>query len=359
MKDYFFMKQKIINTLKIVLPLGFGVFLIWLFYDALCEDDKKELFKAFGRANYFWVIISLFCGFASHLSRAWRWRYMLDSLGYKVKFWNAYHSVMIGYIINYILPRAGEASRAGVLAKTEKVPFQKGFGSIIAERAIDVGMLAIITLVAVFMQYDMLEDFNVKIDGFTSGESGCGNSFIFSLLGKIVVYGFLLIVLAGFIYGIVNKSFRKKLVSFFKGVIEGGLSVFRMKKKGYFIVHTLFIWLMYVTMFSICFFTLESTSHLGIDAWLAGFVAGTVGFIIVQGGIGVYPAFVGLIITTYINADAPGILPDALALGWIMWASQTIMVIVLGLVSLVLNGKNVKFDHDQSSATSAENTTTN
>jgi hypothetical protein len=78
---------------------------------------------------------------------------------------------------------------------------------------------------------------------------------------------------------------------------------------------------------------------------LAGFVAGTIGIVLVQGGIGVYPAFVGLILTAYLAPeDYAGILPDALALGWIIWTSQTVLMIILGFISLGLNGKNVKFD---------------
>ena len=95
--------------------------------------------------------------------------------------------------------------------------------------------------------------------------------------------------------------------------------------------------------------------NLGLDAMLAGFIAGTFSIILVQGGIGVYPAAVGLIVTTYLAPNEPGILPDALALGWIIWTSQTILMIILGLISLALNGKNVKFKHDESSTPSAEN----
>lgn len=341
------MKKTIVNILKVGLPLGFGIFLIWLFYDALCPDQRTELFGAFGKANYFWVGFSVILGFISHLSRSWRWRYMLESMGYKIKFWNGYHAVMIGYIVNLIFPRAGEASRAGILSKTENVPFEKGFGSIIAERAIDVVMLGIITGIALLLQWNMLDEFQTKISGFTSGESGCGNAFIFGLLGKIVLYLIVAAVTGGVIMAIASKKFRKKFIDFIKGIWEGGMSIFRMKKKLLFIGHTFIIWILYVAMFIVCFFAIDSTATLGINAWLAGFIAGTVGLVMVQGGIGVYPAFVGLIVTTYLNPQAPGILPDALALGWIMWSSQTIMMIILGLVSLILNGKQVKLINEQ------------
>lgn len=343
------MKSTIIKALKIILPLSFGFFLIWLFYDALCEDQRAELFEAFKNANYLWVFIALIFGFLSHVSRAWRWRYLLDPMGYKISFWNAYHALMIGYVVNIIFPRAGEASRAGVISKTEKVPFQKGFGTILAERAVDVAMLGIIVLIALGLQMNKLDLFQAKIDGFNSGESGCGNSMIFSILGNVVKWG----VIAGFA-GVVGlmlfvKSFRNKVVSFVKELMEGVFSIFKTKYKLQFIGHTIFIWVMYVLMFSVCFFSVEETSHLGPDAMLAGFIAGTIGIILVQGGIGVYPAFVGLIVTVYLDADAPGILPEALALGWIIWTSQTLMMIVLGLISLGINGKNVTFDKDESS----------
>jgi len=77
------MKTKIISALKIILPLGFGVFFIWLFYDALCEDQKKDLFSAFGKANYWWVSLALVFSFLSHISRAVRWKYLLEPMGFQ------------------------------------------------------------------------------------------------------------------------------------------------------------------------------------------------------------------------------------------------------------------------------------
>ena len=254
---------------------------------------------------------------------------------------------MIGYIVNFIFPRAGEASRAGVLAKSEKVPFQKGFGTILAERAVDVVMLGVICLIGLGMQFDKIDAFQSKIASFNSGESGCGNAIIFSILGKVVLYGVILGVVAAIVLVIAKKSFREKIKTFIKGLWEGVISIFKTDGKIPFIAHTLFIWVMYILMFSVCFYSLEATSVLGVDAMLAGFIAGTIGIILVQGGIGVYPAFVGLIITTYLAPNEPGVLPDALALGWIIWTSQTLLMIVLGLISLAINGKNVKFKDNE------------
>lgn len=344
------MKAKLISALKVLLPLGFGFFLIWLFYDALCEEQKADLFSAFKRANYAWVGLALVLSFASHASRAWRWKYLLSPMGYKISFWNAYHALMIGYIVNLVIPRAGEASRAGMLAKTEHVPFKKGFGTIIAERAIDLVMLGVVVVITLWLQMDKVDLFQAKIDTFNSPGQGCGNTMIFSVLGKIVTYGILVGVVVGVILFAFVPKFRTKIMDFIRGVLEGIFSIFKTKQKLLYIGHTLFIWIMYVGMFSVCFYALDSTAVLGLDAMLAGFVAGTIGILLVQGGIGVYPAFVGLILTIYLAPqDYAGIFPDALALGWIIWTSQTILMIVLGLISLVLNGRNIKFKVDESS----------
>jgi len=338
------LKSKILKTLKLVIPILFGIGLIWLFYDALCEDDRQKLFSAFKSANYFWVFLSLVIGWLSHVARAYRQKYILEPLGFKTSFWNLYHALMIGYLINLAFPRAGEASRAGMIMKTEKVPFDKGFGTILAERAVDLLMLGIITFIMLSFQFDKLDLFIEAKDNFQSGNGSCGNTMVFAILGGTIKWAIIIGVIGGAILFMAKKEVRQKIIHLIKGIFSGVFSILKSKNKGKFIFFTVVIWTLYVTMFSVCFYALDSTSHLGIDAMLAGFVAGTVGMIVVQGGIGVYPAFVGLIITIYLTSsqDTSAINPEALALGWIIWTSQTLMMIVLGLVSLLINGKNIK-----------------
>lgn len=342
------MKKKLINAIKIIIPLSIGGGLIWLFYDALCENQKSELFRAFKTAHYSWVLLSLVLGWMSHLSRAARQRYLLEPLGYKVSFWNSYHALMTGYLINLLFPRAGEASRAGILTKSDNVPFDKGFGTIIAERAIDVVMLGIIGVLMLVLQIDKIDLFQEKIQMFrTEGIETCGNQMVFHVLGLIIKWGVILGVLAAIVLFIFKPHIRQKLIDLVRGVFQGLFSIFKSKNKLPFIGHTIAIWVLYVAMFSLCFYSLDDTAHLGLDAMLAGFVAGTLGMVFVQGGIGVYPAFVGLIITIYLApADYTGISPEALALGWIIWASQTIMMIILGLVSMIVSGKNVSISYE-------------
>lgn len=306
----------------------------------MCDEQKDEMFSAFSKANYFWIGFSLIFGFASHVSRAWRWRYLLSPIGKQPGFWTSYHSVMSGYLINYIFPRAGEASRAAILSRKTGLPFDKVFGTIIAERALDLVMLALVVGITLILQIDNIELFQEQIKNFQGNDSGCGNSTVLSVMGAIVKWAIIIGFIAGLALVILKANFRKKFVDLVKGVWEGVTSIFRSKQKLPFIGHTLFIWVMYIVFFGICFPALEVTSEIGLNGILAGFVAGTIGIVLVQGGIGVYPAFVGLILTTYIDSNYQlGIHPQALALGWLIWTSQTLMMIVLGLISLISVGR--------------------
>src|SRR5690606_31666464 len=105
-------------------------------------------------------------GWLSHVSRAWRWRYILEPLGHRPGFWNCYHAVMAGYFMNLFLPRAGEASRALSLYRTEKVPFEQGFGTILAERAVDMIMLLGIAAATLLLQLEKLDLFKSRIASF-------------------------------------------------------------------------------------------------------------------------------------------------------------------------------------------------
>jgi hypothetical protein len=63
---------------------------------------------------------------------------------------------------------------------------------------------------------------------------------------------------------------------------------------------------------------------------------------VVQGGIGIYPAIVAETLVLYGVASIQGY-----ALGWLIWTSQNVTIILVGIISLILlpilnNHKNEK-----------------
>ena len=152
---------KIKKFFKIFLPLGLGVFLVWY---SLADIDTNEFIGYFKNANYSWIFLGLFCGLLSHLSRAYRWKFMLEPLGYTPKFANSTMAVLVAYLVNYTIPRAGEASRAAVMTNYEGIPFEKGFGTIVAERIADLIMMLCIIIITLFVQFDFIYELLVDLN---------------------------------------------------------------------------------------------------------------------------------------------------------------------------------------------------
>ena len=332
-------KKTVITLIKTVLPLLIGAYLIWYFFSSMNADAKKHFYRAINEANYFWIVLSLLIGFSAYLSRAYRWKYVLEPLGHKTKFWNRYHAIMIGYIVNLTIPRAGEASRAGMLYRSDGVPFSTSFGTIIAERAFDLIMLMIIAFITLFLGFN--DFFEIKRQIQVNFNDAVAES---TFPWKYVIYGIVLlgIFVMGYLF-LFKESVRNKFILFGKDVVKGIFSIFKSDRPWSYVTHTFIIWICYMLMFVVAFQSLPETSDFPVSGLFMGFIAGSLGITFTNGGIGTYPLLVGLVVNFYLAGEYPD---DALgignALGMIIWSTQTLLMIVLGLISLMLLPKNYK-----------------
>lgn len=294
--------------------------------------------SSFRSANYWWVLFSLVLGFLSHWSRAYRWRYLLQPLGISTRFINSLFSVFSGYVANIVLPRFGEVWRCVLVARYEKVSFEKLFGSVVAERIADVIVVSGVMALTVALQFALLGD---KIDELV------GDKFTTdSIAGMAVKLGFVVIiglVVAFYGWRLMKRSGHPlfvKIRGVISGLAEGVTSILRMEHKWSFVIHTIFIWVMYLAMFYLPFLALPETANVPLGGVLAAFVMGSLSIALVQGGIGVYPIAVAQTLGLYGVPYESG-----LALGWIVWSAQTGMIVFFGVGSLVLmpllNAKSV------------------
>lgn len=313
------MKDKIIKLLKIIIPLGIGVYLTWYFFAGLTVEEIDQTKNAVFEANYFWVVLSLVISFLSHLSRSIRWRFLLEPMGYKVSLWNAYHSVMSGYVINFTVPRSGEFARAGLLSTYESVPFEKGFATIVVERVIDVLMLGGIVFITGILQADSEAFRNI-----TSTDNG-GNSSNYYLI--LMIVGAIGITAVAVLYRL-NAKFRNFFTEKIKGFWEGLKTVWTAEKKWAYLGHTLFIWFCYVVMIWISAQAFEQTKDMSVACVFGAFVVGAAAIAILPGGIGAYPTWITAVLLMY-GMDFP-------AYGIFVWVVQTGLLVILGLTSLFL-----------------------
>lgn len=308
------MSPKLAKTLKITLPLLLGVFLVWY---SLRDVPLSQILDYWHSATKGWILLGVFLGLLSHLSRAYRWRFQLEPLGYTIKYGNSIMAVFATYIVNYTIPRAGEVARATILTNYEGVPFEKGFGTIVAERMADLIIILGIVMVTLFLQFDFIYGF--LVDKFNATKIALAISTVLIL---IVLF-----------YIVIKKSQSKmatKIKNFVNGLIDGAMSIFKMKKKWAFIAHTLFIWTMYVMMFYVTSFSLTETSNIPFAAILIGFISASFSIAATSGGIGAYP------LAVYLGFSIFGIAKDpSIAFGYIIWASQTLLIILCGGLSLI------------------------
>ena len=306
----------VLSLLKKLIPLFIGVFFIYLSYLNTTPEDRQNIIKYIKNADFKYVFLSAFFGVLSHISRAVRWKYLLNPLGYYPKTINSIMAVLIGYFSNLGIPRSGEVLRATAMDRYENIPFQKAFGTVIAERVVDLILLMSCILLALSLQYDL-------IAGYLSFDN---INFFQNLLILIMSAICFIFIRKFFIQS--THPFTKKIKQFFLGIWEGMLSIKKMKNKGLFIAHTFFIWLMYVLMFWVVKFSIPETINLEMNAIIPAFVVGGLSISATNGGIGIYPYSVSLVLIAFgISKES------ALAFGWIMWTCQTLMVVTFGALA--------------------------
>ena len=317
------MKKAIFKILKIALPLLLGFFLIYYSYTQFTDLERDKIYSYLLDANYAWIVLSVILAFLSHLSRAWRWNYMLETLGAPPNFITNIMAIGAGYAMNLIIPRSGEISRAAIVNRSDQVPMDKAIGTIIAERVLDLIVLLIITTVAILTAGDaIINFFKARLD----------SAFAKADPSKILLYSGIFIVLVILIIFISRRiQLFNRLKSFILGIKEGFMTIWTMKKKWWYFLHTLFIWGMYLLMFYVSIFAIPGIEAIPISAILCAFVAGSFAVAFTNGGFGAYPYFIAQVLLVFGISE-----PLGTSFGWILWLSQTILVLVYGSLSLLL-----------------------
>lgn len=320
------MKRSTIKILKIILPLSLGFFLIWYSLSSATPLEREQMLENITSAHPGYVILSLIFGLLAHLSRAYRWKFLLAPMGYVPRFRNSFMAVMVGYLANFGVPRSGEILRAVTISGYDHIPFEKAFGTIISERVADFVMLMLIIGIVFLLQTEYLLTYFVEND-----------------INPLVTIGilFMLLVMGILILIIIKKAksgILLKVKTFAKGLLEGMRSILEMDKKVAFIFHTVFIWIMYVLMFYILVFTIPETAQMEFGVVMVAFVVGSFAISATNGGIGVYPVAIGASLMLFGISKESGE-----AFGWITWGTQTLLVIIIGGISFlllpILNGK--------------------
>jgi len=261
------------------------------------------------------ILISVVFGALSHLSRAYRWKFLLNPLGYQPSLINLIGAVLVNYLSNLGIPRSGDVLRVTVISAYEKISFSKGLGTVISERVIDLVMMLLLVFSAIYVGGDWVQE---QLGGSTVLLISFG--IFIGLVVAIMVFPFLI--------NTKRFPFLTRVKSFFLNIVQGIVSIRSIPNALAFWVHTVFIWLMYVMMFWVIQFSLPEAALLSPQVALIGFVAGGLSIAVTNGGIGLYPLAVAAVLSHYGMSYEM-----ALAYGWIAWSTQTLMILLFGGLS--------------------------
>ncbi len=310
-------------TVSIAVAAGL---LYYVFKDIRWEDFLSR----FDKVDFRWVYLSIALSLIAFVARAYRWNVLIHPLGYQLNTWRTLLAVMVGYLVNLAIPRAGEISRCAILKRMDGVPMTQSFGTVVTERIFDLLMLIILLALGFILEFDKLYEFfsgvmtRLAIDPVILIISAC----------SLFLLGILFLVFFGRIDRHLSRFvIYNKLRGFVVELLNGLLSFTKMKHKTGFVLSTILIWVTYFYMSYVMVFALEETSELSHLAGLAMLVgAGIALSIPVQGGFGTYHVIVSTLLLLYGIDEVTGKFFATL-----LHTSQIVTIALFGAISFVIS----------------------
>ena len=303
------------KQLRILIPIVLGVFFIYITYRLTSQAERLLIWNYIKSAQIQYVVGAMLFGASADVIRGLRWQLLSKAIGYSSGTINSIASVFMCYTSNMAIPRSGEIIRATALSEYNKIPIGKTFGTIAAERVIDISISILILFLVWILQYDVIlesffnEDYLMFID----------NNFwlIFSTVNIFIAIIFILITRV------------KKIKRFFKSVLEGFLSLTKLKKKLFpFILLSLLIWTCYVLAFFTIKFSVTELNVIDGSLIFPAFVVGVFSISLSNHGLGVYPLAIALFLSNFGISTEIG-----LTYGWLAWSCQAIITLIFGGLS--------------------------
>ena len=303
------------KQLRILVPIILGVSFIYITYKLTTQAERLLIWNYIKSAQIQYVIGAMLLGASADIIRGLRWQLLSKAIGYKSGIINSVASVFMCYTSNMAIPRSGEIIRATVLSEYNKIPIGKTFGTIAAERVIDISISILILFLVWILQYDIiLESFFEE--GFLKF---IDNNFwlILSLISICIAI----------IYILTTRI--EKIKRFFNSVLEGFFSITKLKKKLFpFILLSLLIWTCYVLAFFTIKFSVTELDIIDSRLIFPAFVVGVFSISLSNHGLGVYPLAIALFLSNFgINTEI------GLTYGWLAWSCQAIITLIFGGLS--------------------------
>ena len=303
------------KNLRILIPITLGVFFLYITFEITSQEERLLILDYIKSAKIEYLLLAMFLGASSDIVRGLRWQLLSKAIGYKSKRINSIASVFMCYTSNMAIPRSGEVIRATVLSEYNKIPIGKTFGTIAAERVIDMSISISILFLVWALKYEIILESFFE-DNFLNF---IDNNFwlIFFSINILIATVFILIIKVG------------SIKRFFKSVLEGFLSITKLKGRLLtFVFLSLLIWMCYILAFFVIKFSVTELNVIENSLIFSAFVVGVFSISLSNHGLGVYPLAIALFLSNFgINTEI------GLAYGWLAWSCQAIITLIFGGLS--------------------------
>ena len=319
------MKKLIKKALKLVLPIVLGGFILYWVYRDFDFAKAGDVLRH--GTNWGWMFFSLVFGVLAQVVRGWRWRQALEPLGVYPKRADCVNAIFVSYAASLIVPRLGEVSRCGILAKYDNVSFAKSLGTVVTERLVDMLCIALITGITVLLQLPIFTTF--------LQQTGTKIPSVMHLVTSVWFYIILLCAIGVIVllyYLIRTLSFFERVKGVVLNVYQGIMSLRNVKNIPLFISYSFLIWIFYFLHFYLTFYCFSFTEHLSILSALVMFVGGTFAVIVpTPNGAGPWHfAVISMMMLYGVNATDAGIF------ALIVHGIQTFLVALLGIYGMAV-----------------------
>lgn len=293
-------------------------------------------------ARPFWLIMTLVLYFVSNISRAIRWKLLVEPENGPVRTSNTFLATMVGYFANLAIPRFGEFVKAGILSKYEKIDSARVMGTVVTDRLLDVLCLLLLFGLGMILASGQILD-------YLSTNAQIPNISYFMItglaLGTLLIVGLVIYIWIRFRHHRIMLRIKGKVKSFVAGV----MSIRHVKNYKLLVFHSLNIWLMYYLMTYLPFLSFQATDQLSPVAGLLVFIFGGLGMVLpAPGGIGTYHAMVIAGLSIY-GVSGPDAFSFAMIIFLLINICVNLLMGVASLIALPLVNKNYhpnrEYDH--------------
>lgn len=336
------------KLLRYGIPLVVTVGLCWTLFRN--QDIGSMIDTIREKCSWQWIWFALGLSVLSHVIRAMRWRIQLQAIGIRIGLYPVVLSIFGCYAVNLVFPRLGELWRTGYIAQRQDAPFDKVFGSMVADRLADTVTVATLTLITFILAGQQLTAYLIQNrESYLALQDLITSPWLW--IGAVVIVAAVWLILTR----CRNNRVVKAIVNFVKGLWNGFAVVATMPGRLRWFILTIALWGCYFTQLYLAFFAFPETAQMigqqGITAALVCFVFTSLSMGVPSNG-GIGPWHWALIFgISLFSSGIPG-LTDTLAASFanLVMGTQTILLIVLGLftfISIAIGRRNKSKKNNQ------------